>query len=363
LKKLLPYILKSSKTSNVPAYLIHFVTSRCNARCPHCFIFAENDPRFDKREMSLIEITKMTESIGRTIYNVNITGGEIFVRKDIPQICEAYIKNTGVQVVQLFTNGFFEDRIVDCVEYLSRTYPDRNFVMVTSIDDLHDAHNNYRKLKDGFNKALRTYERLRDLGRPNIDLDIGLTVSHANEAHLDRIYDFLVKERGYRTLSCTLVRGDPLDPTTKEVDLTNYRRFCERIDDGMRSGELDCFKGFAGADLLNAKSIIMRGLIEKTVNEGYQSPCYAGRLIGVLYSNGDVYPCELLSKPLGNLRDYDFSFPALWASAKANEVRDWIWDTNCHCTHECFMTVNIMFNMKFYPKLLWEYSKIKLRVA
>jgi radical SAM protein with 4Fe4S-binding SPASM domain len=349
--------------SEVPVYLIHFVTSRCNARCPHCFIFAENDPRFDRRELSLDEITRMTRSLGRKIYNVNITGGEIFVRKDIPQICEAYIKNSGVEVIQLFTNAYFEDRVFDCMEYLSRTYPDTNFVMVTSIDDLHEAHNSYRRLKDGFDKALSTYERVRDLRRPNIDLDIGVTVSHANEERLDQIYDFLIKERGYRTISCTLVRGNPLDPTTKEVDLTNYRRFSQRIDDGIRGGELDCFKGFAGADLLNSKSILMRKQIEKTIDEGFQSYCYAGRLIGVIYSNGDVYPCEILEKPLGNLRNFDMSMAALWASERAVEVRDWIWDSKCHCTHECFMTVNVLFNPVFYPKLLWEYSKIKLRVA
>jgi len=367
MRKLLPYIFKPGKTSRVPVYLIHFVTSRCNARCPHCFIFTEGDPRFDTDkdtgELSIDEITKMTQSMGSTAYNVSLTGGEIFLRKDIPEICDAYIRNTGVEVLQLFTNGFLVDRTVDCVDYLTREYPDTNFVMVTSIDDLHDAHNDYRKLKKGFERALQTYERLRDLERPNLDLDIGLTVSHANEDHLDEIYDFLVKEKGYRTLSCTLVRGDPLDPTTKEVDLTNYRRFSDRIAEGVRNGELDCFQGFAGAELLNAKSVVMRDLVPKTIEKGFQSNCYAGRLMGVIYSNGDVYPCELLDKPIGNLRDYDFSLSNLWASQKADEIRKWIWDTECHCTHECFLTSNIVFNPKYYPKLLWEYSKIKLQIG
>ncbi|MEK8024223.1 MAG: radical SAM protein [Candidatus Hydrogenedentota bacterium] len=361
--KLLPHVFQSRKVARVPVYLIHFVTSRCNAKCPHCFIFAENDPRFDKNQMTLEEIDLMTRSIGKDLYNVSLTGGEIFLRKDMKEICECYLKNTGVQVIQLFTNGFFEERTVECLDYLSRTYPDRNFVMLTSIDDLHDAHNSYRKLSDGFNKALRTYERVRDLGRANIDLDIGLTVSHANEGHLDKIYDFLVRERKYRTLSCTLVRGNPLDPAMKTVDLNNYRLFSDRIASGMKTGELDCFKGFIGAGFLNAKSVIMRKLIPRTVEEGFQSNCYAGRLIGVTYSNGDVYPCEILEKPIGNLRDYGFSMPDLWASDKAGEIRDWIWDTKCHCTHECFMTMNILFNPVYYPKLLWEYSKIKINIA
>lgn len=359
--KLLPHIVQ--KNAAVPVYLIHFVTSQCNARCPHCFIFAPGDRRFAAEALSLDQIQRMTRSIGKSVYNVCLTGGETFLRTDLEQICLAYLENTGVQVLQLFTNGWFEERTVALMDSLSRRYPSRNFALVVSIDDLHDAHNDYRKLKNGFDKALRTYERVRDLGRGNVDLDIGLTVSHKNQDHLDKIYEFLVKERGYRTLSCTLVRGDPLDPQTKQVDLSNYRRFADRMNDGMKNGELDGFKGFAGADLLNAKSILMRGLLPVIAQEGYQSPCYAGRLIGVVYASGEVYPCEILEKPLGNVKDFDMSLPAVWASAQAGTVRDWIWKTKCHCTHECFQTVNVLFNPKYYPRLLWEYSKIKLSLG
>jgi len=359
--KLLPNIV--DKNADVPVYLIHFVTSQCNAKCPHCFIWGEGDPRFSGDALTLEQIQAMTKSMGRRLYNVCLTGGETFLRHDIEQICEAYLDNTGAQMIQLFTSGWFEDRAFKTIESLSRRYPSRNFAMVISIDDLHEGHNEYRRLKNGFEKALRTYERVRDLRRPNVNLDIGLTVSHANQERLDQIYDYLVKERGYRTLSCTLVRGVPLDPEQKNVDLENYKRFAERIDNGVKNGELDCFKGFAGADLLNAKSILMRELIPKTVTEGYQSPCYAGRLIGVVYANGDVYPCEILEKPIGNLKDHGMSLKDLWASAKAKEIRDWIWDTKCHCTHECFQTVNVLFNPKYYPKLLWEYAKIKLTLG
>lgn len=359
--KLLPYVL--NKNASVPLYLIHFVTSRCNAKCPHCFIWGEGDPRFQGDAMTLEQIQKMTKSIGKPLYNVCLTGGETFLRQDIEQICEAYLDNTGVQVVQLFTNGWFEERTVKTLESLSRRYPDRNFTMVTSIDDLHEGHNSYRKLKGGFERALRTYERVRGLERPNIDLDIGLTVSAANHERLDQIYDYLVKEKGYRTLSCTLVRGDVLDPNQKQVNLENYNRFAARINNGVQNGELDCFKGFPGADLLNAKSVLMRNQIPKTIKEGYQSPCYAGRLIGVLYANGDIYPCELLEKPLGNLANHDWSMERIWAADAAKAARKWIWETKCHCTHECFQTVNVLFNARYFPKLLTEYAKIKLNLG
>src|SRR6476659_10900363 len=74
--KLLPHI--ATKQADVPVYLIHFVTSQCNARCPHCFIFAPNDPRFAGEALTLEQIERMTRSIGRPIYNVCLTGGETF---------------------------------------------------------------------------------------------------------------------------------------------------------------------------------------------------------------------------------------------------------------------------------------------
>ncbi len=360
--KLLPYAFSPGKTVSTPLYLIHFVTNRCNARCPHCFVYdSEGNPNIDGSELSLEQIDTLTRSLGKSLYNVNLTGGETFLRSDIMDICELYLRNTSVQVLQLFTNGFLQNRILHSVEQICKKYPKRNFVVVISIDDLHDKHDEYRKLKNSFSKAMETYDQLKNMRFDNLDLDIGLTVNYANQKNLDRIYEYLVKEKKVRTLSCSIVRGNPREPRSKNVDMDLYKKFCDKINHSMQNGELGCFCGFPGADLLNAKSIYMRKKSIPDVKEkGYVSPCYAGRLIGVIYANGDVYPCELLKKPIGNLSDYGFSFPKLWNSNKAKRIRDWIWDSRCYCEHECFQTINILFNTKFYPKILKEYARIKM---
>ena len=97
--KLLPYVLRPDKRSQVPQYLIHFVTSKCNARCPHCFIFNEGDTRFSGSELTISEIEKFTLSLRGGIYNVNLTGGETFLRKDILEICELYLRNAKTKIV------------------------------------------------------------------------------------------------------------------------------------------------------------------------------------------------------------------------------------------------------------------------
>ena len=67
---------------NEPLSIVHFLTNRCNARCSFCFIDFD-DPETFKGELSLHEIDKLTKSFGKSLLNVNLTGGEPFARKDI----------------------------------------------------------------------------------------------------------------------------------------------------------------------------------------------------------------------------------------------------------------------------------------
>ena len=69
-------------------------------------------------------------------------------------------------------------------------------------------------------------------------------------------------------------------------------------------------------------------------------------------------PLEGIVK-IGNIRDFNYDFKKLWMAKKASEERSFIRDTKCFCTHECFNIVNIMFNPKFYPKLLFKSKEIK----
>ena len=53
----------------------------------------------------------------------------------------------------------------------------------------------------------------------------------------------------------------------------------------------------------------------------YVIPCTAGDRIGVLYSNGDVAPCELLNDRFGNIRAFDYSFPKMWQTKRAADTQ------------------------------------------
>ena len=102
-------------------------------------------------------------------------------------------------------------------------------------------------------------------------------------------------------------------------------------------------------------------MIAKTFKENRrQVKCHTGKLSFVLRSTGQVFPCELLNKPMGNIREVNYDFRKIWYSEKSDEIRRWISDTKCFCTHECFMTLNILFSPLHWPRLIRKWAAIKM---
>ena len=83
--------------------------------------------------------------------------------------------------------------------------------------------------------------------------------------------------------------------------------------------------------MMNKKNMLVNQIIKDTYLEPrYISDCFAGSLFGVIGANGTVYPCEILDRPLGSLREYDYNFLKLWNSSDVIKTRKWIKDTKCN---------------------------------
>jgi radical SAM protein with 4Fe4S-binding SPASM domain len=77
----------------------------------------------------------------------------------------------------------------------------------------------------------------------------------------------------------------------------------------------------------------------------------AGSIFGIIEANGEVRPCEILDKPLGNVRDFGLNFMDLWQSQKARSTKDWIKDSKCNCHYDCAWSFNILANKKYQLEL------------
>ena len=340
-------------TKNKPVSLVHFITNRCNARCPHCFIDFD-DSNSQRATMSIEDIDQLTKTMGNALMNVNLTGGEPFLRQDILDIARCYYKNTLIDSIFITTHGGFTKKILDFSQILKKEFPDRKLIFSISIDHFPESHNKYRKIKNLFQNAISTYKELGKMGE-NIFTNIGITLSPFNyEVALD-LYDFL-KSEGVKSFTVTLVRDEGVYKTPqglKKLLLKSYEQLTRKIQEETKKGIISGYsqKNYLGR-MMNKKEEIMNKNIKRTyLSNEFISPCRSGALFGVLHANGDVYPCEVLSKKMGNVYDFNLNFLNLWNSKNSKDLKKWVVDSKCRCTYECAWSYNILGNKEYLPEM------------
>ncbi len=341
---------------NEPVSIVHFLTNRCNARCSFCFIDFE-DPNTFKGELSLDEIEKLTKSLGKSLLNVNLTGGEPFARKDIIDIAKLYIMNSTVQSIYITTNASLPDRVEEFATEITKFRKDIELTFQISIDDFPEKHDKVRKIENLFKNCLETYFRLKKLSS-NINPVVSITVNHENCDNIKNIFYYLVNDCKIESIKCTIVRDEGVykTPQKKRKQIFEaYSWLTEKILEMTKNKKLTNYnqKSIQGK-LHNKKDEISWELTKKMYLEPkYISPCHAGSLFGIVTASGLVYPCEILDKKLlGDLRKNDMNFMKIWKNEKTTEVKKFIKNTNCNCTYECALTYNVLGNWRYQPRLI-----------
>ena len=89
-----------------PVTLTFSITSACQSLCKSCnigLVFQKN-PKMIKGDLGMDEIEKMFKSIGH-VYFFNISGGEPFLRQEIPDIVRLACKYLTPNVIHVPTNA------------------------------------------------------------------------------------------------------------------------------------------------------------------------------------------------------------------------------------------------------------------
>src|SRR5581483_5581651 len=72
-------------------------------------------------------------------------------------------------------------------------------------------------------------------------------------------------------------------------------------------------------------------IVKRTLREHRQViPCMAGVASAQIAPNGDVWTCCVRAESMGNVRDHDYDFGAVWRSPKAQELRRSIKAGECY---------------------------------
>ena len=343
-------------TKTEPISLVHFVTNRCNARCSFCFIDFD-DPKTFQGELTIQEIDKLTKTLGSSLLNVNLTGGEPFARKDLIDIAKSYLINSTVQSIYVTTNASLPDRVEKFAKEISILAPEIELCFQISIDDLPQNHDRVRKIKNLFNNCIDTYKRLKNLGS-KVNPVVSITVTHENCDNIKEIFNYLHKDCKIDSIKCCIVRDEGVYKTPSEKKKKIYDAYSwltNELKEKMKKKEILNYnsKSIQGK-LHKKKDLISWEMIKKMyLKPEYLSPCHAGSLFGIITANGMIYPCEILeTKLLGNLRENDINFMKIWKNQKTKETKNFIKKINCNCTYECALTYNILGNWRYQPSLI-----------
>jgi MoaA/NifB/PqqE/SkfB family radical SAM enzyme len=344
-----------------PIHLTFFVTRRCNSRCPFCFYLKAADGRGDRSpELNIDEISRISRSFGGLLW-LAFSGGEIFLREDLPEISRIFYANNRPAIMLFPTNGLLPELIRDHTVSILEDCPKSIIAVKLSLDGIGAEHDRLRNTPGSFTKTMETYRLLEGLldAHPHFELGVNTVFCSENQDRMDGIIDFVKGLRNIKTHTISLVRGNLSDTGIKNVDTEKYHRAVGRLEQNLKDKTSSVYR-FRGARIKAAQDILQRSMIHRTMQERRRLiPCYAGRLNVVLTESGEVFPCEILTSSFGNVRDHDYDIMKVLASGKARSTIASIIDNGCYCTHECYFMTNILFNPRLYPSLLKEYLQLR----
>ncbi len=353
-------------------HLTVFVTGRCNARCRHCFHWREVEAGV--RGPSLEEFEQLAASAARMgpLLWVSFGGGEPFLRNDLPEIAACFARR-GLRHLAIPTNGLVEDRLAPMVERVLGLHPDLFLSVGVSFDGPEAIHDSIRQVPGGHARAKDAVRTLRGIeqrlprgadGRSRLGVGILVTLTSENQHVLAAHTVDLVDELKPDNVTLNLARGTAKEAHMLEVDMTRYRELVETKRRLVESGRLPYFD-FPLARLAVARDELMYEHVARVASGDLSQhlPCTAGLLSAVVFENGEVHPCEILGKSMGNLNAVDWDLGRLWREHAAESLRMKIKDERCVCTWECAQADNVLFQPKLWPKLALRTLGVRRKVT
>jgi len=309
----------------LPLNLTVSVTYRCNSRCRTCNVYERK-----AEELSADEFARVFRSLGRAPYWYTMSGGEPFLRSDLPEICASAYAAGRPGIINIPTNGILHDRIPEMVGEIARTCGNSQIIINLSIDEIGERHDAIRGVPGNYERAMRTYEGLRSLDAGNLTVGVHTVISVHNVERVPEIYRSVMRD---------------LEPDSFITEIAE-----ERVELGtMDSGVTPSFGDYAAAvDFLTAriKEQEFRGIsritqsfriryyemVKRYLRERRQIiPCYAGVASAQIAPDGDVWFCCIEATPVGNLRETDYDFGTVWFGEAAVKLRQRVRKGLCSC--------------------------------
>jgi radical SAM protein with 4Fe4S-binding SPASM domain len=289
-----------------PVTVTFQVTDRCNYECVHCYQAHDGDAG----ELTLAEIERILDELAAAgVLFLTLMGGEFFMRRDADQILAA-AHDRGFAIKLLTTGHHVTDKRADFLATLRPLQVDMS--LYSGHRGLHEAVTRHAGSWD------RTVAAARRLIARKIPVVLKAPVMEVNVEDVEslgRLADELGAEWSFDPKITAMETGEQA-PTALR----------------MKAATLASFYRGPMADYL--RMTYAPGTPAATAGEElrplHHTPCRAGQQSVAITPTGDVWPCNALPLPCGNLRAQTFA--EIWGgSAELAEVRDLRWAKLSEC--------------------------------
>lgn len=358
------------RTSTRPITLTFSVTGRCQSRCLTCRIgehFQKGNFK-NRPDLSLEEIERIFRSLG-SIYFFNVSGGEPFLRKELPQVIDLAVEYLKPGIIHIPTNALAPERIETyCRQILEGNRRRRTAIPLTvkpSIDGVGKLHDHIRGVDGNFQKLEETILRLKMIEDefPEFHLELGTVISKYNVDHLDEIEDYV------HTLGVQSYRNEIAEERAE---------FFNRYEGIAPSAELyeNVLKRFSAeiirhlpekkalTRLTESFRLVYYDLAVKILKSRRQViPCYGGISNLHLNFDGQLWPCCVLGYeyPLAQLRETNYDVQKALRGEQAQKVLKFIRMKGCYCPLANQWYSNILLHPPTLGRVILNYFLIDLR--
>lgn len=341
-----------SRIKKQPYKLNFAITSACNSRCKTCNVWQafQKNPQVIKNNLSLGEIKLIFKNFSPHLTWLSLSGGEPFLRKDLVAICQAALENIpNLGLISIPSNGLLEKIIIKQTKKIL-SLPIKNIFLNFSLDGPEAIHDKIRGVKGGYKKTWSAYQKILNLSKkhPKLHVNLETTISKFNLSFLEKFFTDLVK-KGHK-ITITLAHTGYL---YKNVD--GNSNFTQLNHDGEKLKRIIKIveKGLSRASPVNLIEKIYLEKIPKFYQKPKEQPlpCIALKSSFALDAQGNITPCFMWGKILGNIRDYDYNFKKFWQEnlKEIKEVRKLIVKEKCpNCWTPCEAYQSIIGSLPIY---------------
>lgn len=337
---------------SLPMNLTLSVTYRCNSRCKTCNIYTKT-----VREFSLDEWRMTFQSLGHAPFWVTISGGEPFLRGDLPQIVRSLYDLCRPSIINIPTNALLKDRIVDGVREIARHCTRAKIVVNVSLDGIGPCHDEIRGVRGNYDSVLETFRELKRLDISNLSLGIHTVISRFNVCMVPEIYKH-VRSLGPDSY-VTEIAEERVELGTMGAEITpRYEEYVTAVDMLSELQSKDHFPSVGR--ITRAFRADYHRIVKRILRERCQViPCYAGFASAQIAPDGDLWGCCVRAESVGNLRDVAYDFREIWFSPKALELRESVKRGDCCCPLANASYTNMLHHLRTLARVTWNLVGMK----